>query len=58
MVTAVGLSLMLAAQVVGTTQYVSLMQNPARLPNRFSPGVYQDAAFVTSTNIRNVDEVV
>jgi hypothetical protein len=56
-VTATGLCLILAAQVVSTTHYVWLMQNPNQLLQRFSTDVYKDAAFLNA-NVGDVDEVV
>jgi hypothetical protein len=47
----------LAVQAVSTTQYISLMQNPARLPSVFSTDVYRNAAFLAA-NAARVDEVV
>jgi hypothetical protein len=52
-----GLAIMLAAQAVSMTQYVSLMQNPSRLKSLFSTAVYHDAAFLNA-NIGGADEVV
>ena len=56
-IAAAGLGLTLAVQGFSTTQFASLMQNPDRLVNHWSTGVYQDAAFINA-NIGHVDEVV
>lgn len=53
----VGLGVILAAQAVSTSQFISLMRNPDRFSTGFSTMVYRDASFLDA-NVGGVDEVV